>query len=129
MPLADMPAAADAIGMKTPSNAKSPCYTCNIQREYRQNHYYIPYTKYSLGSLPTQMKLQTTISNIEKANNDAIHTNYGVTHSSILLKLQLIHFPQSFPANIMHYVLQNICPMLFGLWAKKFLKNDNADNY
>ena len=26
-------------------------------------------------------------------------------------------------------MLQNICPMLFRLWAKKFFKNDNADNY
>jgi len=29
----------------------------------------------------------------------------------------------------MHYMLQNIYPMLFGLWAKKFLKNNNADDY
>ena len=35
------------------------------------------------------MELQTTISDVEEANNDAIYMNYGVACSSILVNKQL----------------------------------------
>jgi len=117
------------MGIKTPGNTKSLYHIYNIQGEYRQSHYYVLYTNYSLSLLPIRTELQTIISNVKEADNNAICTNYRVARSSILLKLQLIYFPRSFPTNIMHYMLQNICPMLFRLWAKKFLKNNNANNY
>jgi hypothetical protein len=50
---------------------------------------------------------------------------YRITYSSILLKLQSIHFPQSFPANIMHYMLLNITPFLYHLWNGTKFKIDN----
>ena len=49
--LADILAAADTIGIKTPSNVKSLYYIRNIRGEYRQSYYYISYTEYSFSSL------------------------------------------------------------------------------
>ena len=57
MPLINTLIAADAIGIKTPSNIKSLYYIYNIQEEYRQSYYYIPYTKYSLSLLPIRTEL------------------------------------------------------------------------
>ena len=50
---------------------------------------------------------------------------HRITCSSILLELQLIHFPQSFPANIMHCVLLNIILFLYYLWNSTKLKINN----
>ena len=105
MPLTDTPTAADTIGIKTSNNIKSLYHIYNIQEEYRQSHYYISYTKYSLSSLPIRTELQATISNIKEADDNAIYTNYRVARSNILLTLQLIYFPQSFFADIMLYIL------------------------
>jgi hypothetical protein len=41
---------------------------------------------------------------------------HGITHSSILLELQLIYFLQSFSTDIMHCVLLNIILFLYRLW-------------
>lgn len=40
----------------------------------------------------------------------------GITRASCLLRLKSIHFPHSFPTDVMHAILQNITPMLFRLW-------------
>ena len=51
---------------------------------------------------------------------------HRITCSSILLELQLIHFPQSFFANIMHCVLLNIILFLYHLWNGIKLKIDDS---
>ena len=40
----------------------------------------------------------------------------GINRSSILLQLPSIHFPRSFPVDIMHCILQNITPKLLRIW-------------
>ena len=54
--------------------------------------------------------------------DNSYRIKYGITRSSILLELRLIHFPQLFPANIMHCVLLNITPFLYRLWNSIKLK-------
>lgn len=48
--------------------------------------------------------------------------NTGITRSSI--RLPLLHFPQRFPADSMHLVLQNVTPILFKLWIRSRLAVD-----
>jgi hypothetical protein len=41
---------------------------------------------------------------------------FGITRASILLELRSLHFPRSFPVDIMHCVLLNVSETLYKLW-------------
>jgi hypothetical protein len=41
-----------------------------------------------------------------------------------LRSLHFLHFPKSFPVDIMHLVLQNLSPTLFKLWSRTKLAID-----
>ena len=57
--------------------------------------------------------------------DNSYKTKYKITCSSILLELRSIHFPRSFPVNIMYCVLLNIMPFLYCLWNSIKLKINN----
>ena len=125
---ADGPAAADAMGMKSPGNAYRPCRMCTISGVMRtdvKSPYYVPHTSYSLDSLPIRTNLRAHIDLVEVANDDESRKLTGIRGKSELLRLKSIHFPRSFPGDIMHCVLQNITPMLFQLWNGTKLSIDN----
>ena len=104
--------------MKAPGNARSPCRTCEFKGQNRdQEHYYYQHTEYNISDLPIRKGLRDTISLLDDAESEALRTEFGITRSSILLQLRSIHFPRSFPVDIMHCVLQNITPMLFDKWS------------
>ena len=91
---------------------------CEFKGQNRdQGHYYYPHTECDIGNLPIRTELRNTISLLDDAESEALRTEFGITRSSILLKLRSIHFPRSFPVDIMHCVLQNITPMLFDKWS------------
>lgn len=50
----------------------------------------------------------------------------GITRESILLRLRSVHFPRSFPANIMRYRLQNITPTVFTIWNRRKIYIDRG---
>jgi hypothetical protein len=107
------------MGMKKPGNAFLPCRSCNIKGERRKDNkgtYYVPHAAYGLQDLPLREELRETIYLVEQSCSEEWKTRTGITRSSILLELESIHFPRSFPADIMHCVLQNITPTLFKLW-------------
>ena len=52
----------------------------------------------------------------------------GVTQYSSFCELFTIHFPRSFPIDIMHLVFVNVLPKLFRWWTGDFLnKSDDTD--
>lgn len=125
----DGPAAADAMGMKTPGNAFRPCRMCEIagvrRTDVRQSPYYIPHTSYPFDSPPIRTRLRTDIETVEIAGDDESRMLTGIKGKSELLRLRSVHFPRSFPGDIMHCVLQNVTPMLFQLWNRTKLGIDD----
>ena len=124
----DGPALADAIGMKRPGNAFRPCRTCEVKAEIGQNHYYVPHSDYNFENPPLRHGLRRTIKDVEVADSEESRKLAGITRSSILLELRSLHFPRSFPADIMHLVLQNVAPTLYKLWTKKKLPIDKRSH-
>ena len=97
---ADGPAAADAMGMKSPGNAYRPCRMCTISGVMRtdvKSPYYVPHTDYSLDRLPIRTNLRADIDLVEIANDDESRKLTGIRGKSELLRLKSIHFPRSFP--------------------------------
>jgi len=90
-----------------------------------QGSYYIPYTQYNYENQPLRQNLRLIINLVNQAADNSYRTKYRITYSSILLELQLIHFPRLFPANIMHCVFLNITPFLYRLWNSIKLKINN----
>ena len=86
---------------------------------------YVPHTDYDITNLPIRTDLRGTIEEVEQARSSEFKTLFGINHSSILLELHSVHFPRSFPVDIMHCVLQNITPQLFQLWSGSKLKIDD----
>jgi len=125
----DGPALADAIGMKRPGNAFRPCRACEIKAERcGGNTYYVPHSNYNFGNPPLREDLRGMIRMVEEADSDEERKWTGISRSSILLELRSLHFPRSFPADIMHLVLQNIAPTLYKLWSRTKLPMDDRTN-
>jgi Transposase family tnp2 len=127
----DGPAVADAMGMKSPGNAYRPCRMCKIpgERRYGARHspYYVPHTTFAFDNPPMRTDLREDIRLVEEAGDDKTRMLTGIRGSTELLRLQSIHFPRSFPGDIMHCVLQNITPCLFQLWNRTKLAIDDTN--
>ncbi len=127
----DGPAAADAMGMKSPGNAFRPCRMCSItgvrRTDARYSPYYVPHTDYHFENPPIRTNLRANIETVEVANDDESRMLSGIKGKTELLRLRSIHFPRSFPGDIMHCVLQNITPSLFQLWNRTKLAIDNKN--
>lgn len=125
----DGPATAEAMGMKSPGNAFRPCRMCTIagtrRTGVRHCPYYVPHTHYSFDSPPVRTNLRADIETVEIANDDESKRLTGIKGKSELLRLRSIHFPRSFPGDIMHCVLQNVTPLLFQLWNSTKLAIDD----
>jgi len=53
----------------------------------------------------------------------------GIKDHSILFNLKAIHFPDSFPIDIMHLIYENIAGYMFKLWTGDFFqKGSSQDN-
>lgn len=132
--LGDGPGVADAIGMKRPGNAESPCRICHITG-YRDpskqrstlwvRHLGCPGIDIRPGhhSLPMRQNLRIDLEDADLLCEDD-KKKLGITRSSILLQLRSLHFPRSFPVDVMHAILLNIAPMLFKLWSANLLDFD-----
>lgn len=120
----DGPALAEAIGMKRPGNALRPCRTCLIKAELASRIYYVPHSEYDFENPPLRSNLRRTIELVEEVDSDEYRKEAGITRSSILLEFRSLHFPRSFPVDIMHLVLQNLLPTLFKLWNRTKLAID-----
>jgi hypothetical protein len=125
------------MGMKCPGNAYRPCRTCKIvgtRKESERGIYFVPHSDYNFQDPPVRTGLRERIDLVERASTrldgtasttDAYRKKHGITRKSILLELESIHFPRSFPVDIMHCVLLNITRMMFKLWIRKHLPIDD----
>ena len=127
----DGPALADAIGMKRPGDSIRPCRTCSITAEKsneKSKTYNVPHSSYNFNDPPLRTDLRKTIRLVEKADSEKSCQLTGVSRSSVLLELKSLHFPRSFPADVMHLILQNVAPLLYGIWSRTKLAIDNRKN-
>jgi hypothetical protein len=146
--IGDGPAIQEAMGMKSPGNAKTPCRFCLIRAKKAPNkHYYVPHKERHLQDtgLPMRSNLRAQIEAAVDSEDCTWLTklgmyflnlefgiaNYptytGVTRKSILLELDSIHYPRSFTVDLMHCILLNIMKNLFLLWHGEKLTADEED--
>jgi len=122
---ADGLASADAIRMKKPGNLYRPCHQCSIIATLGLNRtYYISHSlKMDLHDLSPRKNLRKVFALWEALadpkRKKEMSQELGLVKSSILMELLKLHFPRSFPLDLMHCVLQNIMPELFRLWGGK----------
>ena len=96
----------------------------------RNSIHYVPHDgKYSGFDIWTEAR--THINLAVQANDEATYTQWGIILQSILTQLRSIHFPSSFPIDIMRCILLNIVPSLFRLWTGKVkgIDEDTAPDY
>lgn len=130
----DGPASAECMGLVNPGNAKSPCHQCmipGVQGAGGATHY-IPHTEQGFSGFEPREKLRAQIDLHDALRTDAAQRTsqkeFGITRKSVFTKLCSLHFPRSFPLDLMHCVLQNIVPSLFYLWrGKRFEADDVAE--
>ena len=116
MTTGDGPAIADIMGFKRPGNAFRPCRHCLITGTLGSNIYYVPHTDYNFDRQPLRHEnLREIIHLVAEANSPQHCKQYGINRASILLELESLHFPRSFPIDIMHCILLNITETLWKL--------------
>jgi hypothetical protein len=120
----DGPAVAEAMGFKRPGNALRPCRCCMIESELgepgNKGKRILLCTAYGLRFLQRE-NVREVVRAVAAANSDEYRTRFGINRASILLELRSIHFPRSFPIDIMHCVLLNLTETLFKLWIREKL--------
>lgn len=130
----DIPAAAKLMKMKG-VNALSPCRNCNI-RGHRDPHsrsttnyvslYRPDKPDYQALALPSRSPREfledaRAISRcLTKAEAEALSKETGIKGVPVLSMLDSLRFPDSFPADFMHMVFENIVPQLVDLWSDDF---------
>jgi hypothetical protein len=129
----DGPARSDAMGIVKPGNAKTPCTQCIIPATAAENGtYYIPHSDLQLrGELPRRLTLRQDIEEWNSltgygsvGQRKAMGTLLGITRRPLLMDLESLHWPRSFPVDMMHCVLLNIVPNLHELWGGKRFTED-----
>ena len=91
--------------------------------------YYVPHTSYNFANPPIRTELREDIHLVERTRSDDYHQYLGINRSSILLQLHSLHFPRSFPADIMYCILQNITLILYKIWNRTKLEVDNPKSH
>ena len=126
----DGPGLAEAIGMKRPGNAYRPCRTCNITANRGGGRiYYVPHDNYDFANQQPRVRLRELIEKVADAEDREKYGKLtGISRKSVLLELRSIHFPRSFPADLMHLVLLNVTPTLYKLWNRTKLSIDKANH-
>ena len=121
--IGDGPGTAEAMGMKKPGNSFSPCRSCHIQgvrnMDKRNSPYYVPHQG---NCNPNQLLLRTDLrGDIQTAEiaGEQFKKRLGIVRPSILLHLKSIHFPRSFPIDVMHAILLNNVPLLYRIWSSE----------
>jgi hypothetical protein len=119
----DGPAVADMMGTKSPGKAKQSCRLCSFSgTQGKRGKYYYPNSNNLQPVLHVDMRAQ--IEQVERhrhTGGSQLHYNNirrdaGITCRSILMDLPTVHFPRSFPIDIMHSMNHNIPKTMFRLW-------------
>lgn len=133
----DGPAISEAIGFKRPGNAIRPCRTCMIEATKAdatassKTRYYVPHTCYDFTNPPlrgSNTTVRRSIELVSATKSDQYSKRFGIVRASILLELRSLHFPLSFPVDVMHCILQNVTSTLFCIWNRTKLPSDNLHN-
>jgi hypothetical protein len=119
----DGPAIADLMGCKKPGVALQACPRCFMhgQRCGAKGPFYLPHSVELLDKLPLKEHYRELIELWTKIRPKYIQDEYGkalgITKRSALIDLPTLHFPNSFPLDLMHCVLQNLVPQLHQIWG------------
>jgi hypothetical protein len=125
----DRPVKAEMIGMSSLGNAFRPCPHRRIQGiNSRTKIYYVPHTNIDCNHLTIRTNLRQMISvwdTCSAVGNTDLGMMYGIKRKSILLELRSVHFPRSFPVDVMHCILLNVVVKILELWRGKRFEDED----
>lgn len=140
--LGDGPAAASAMDLMRPGNAKIPCRTCMIKGVKTPNgkHYYVFNTSWFTDTPPklrddlehSLLYYIKELTHTDKQIHNALasdRSNLGIKRRSRFVDLESLHFPRSFPIDSMHCILLNIMPLLFSMWTGASKLENHIEKY
>ena len=120
------------MGFKRPGNTKTPCRMCLLQGVSYNNTYYYPHhphSQFKANNLPLRTRVRRCIKDVIATHCSETEKEWGIVSESIFLELNSVHFPRSFPIDLMHCILQNITHMLYSLWNGSKLSIDRSSTY
>jgi hypothetical protein len=113
----DGPALADVMKLKKPGNARSPCHHCKIKGTKKPNGMYaVSHTDDDIDNPVMRQNMKPALEQWNRLTRDEqnlLGTEHGISGQSILLQLPTLHFPGSFPLDLMHCVLLNQMRLLY----------------
>jgi hypothetical protein len=130
----DGPASAEAMGLKKPGNAYRPCHQCLITATAGSTGktLYIPHTDVDISNLPLRTHMRQIIHLFAGITDPVLQAakgkDLGIVRASILLRLPTLRFPESFPLDIMHSILQNVTPMIHTLMGGRKKIEDTRES-
>ena len=129
---ADGPARAEGLGMNNPGNAFKPCPYCFITGTLSGGRYHVVHPPNFWRNPPMRTNLREVIAawdlETDISEKNKLSTLYGIRRVSILLQLPSLHFPRSFPIDIIHCFLLNVTPYIIGLWGGQKLVDKKPKN-
>lgn len=105
---------------------------CLLQGVSYNNTYYYPHhphSQFKANNLPLRTRVRRCIKDVIATHCSETEKEWGIVSESIFLELNSVHFPRSFPIDLMHCILQNITPMLYSLWNGSKLSIDRSSTY
>ncbi|KAK9371614.1 uncharacterized protein V1513DRAFT_386497 [Lipomyces chichibuensis] len=119
----DQPAIAKLMCLKG-HNAKRPCRFCLIEgvvATNKQNYY--PFLSLSPDSrgirqLNLRKSMKEDIEDCHRLQDPTLYQTLGISSRSPLLDVRTLHWPESFPIDVMHLVLEGIVPRTFVRWVE-----------
>ena len=124
---ADFPAIAMLMNMKG-VNGISPCRNCKIKAipvpgDTSSTHY-VPLTTNLTDLGRNHVEMMADAKRVDEARNQTaanqIAKETGIKGTPILSTLDSVAFPQSFPLEIMHVIMENTIPGLVSLWTTDY---------
>ncbi|KAK9249903.1 hypothetical protein V1507DRAFT_370680, partial [Lipomyces tetrasporus] len=117
----DQPAMAELMCLKG-HNARRPCRFCFIEgvvASNRQNYY--PFSSLVPGAqgirrLNLRSGMKRDIEACNQQQDPALYRELGISGRSPLVDVNTLSWPQSFPVDVMHLILEGIVPRTVEIW-------------
>ncbi|KAK9364421.1 hypothetical protein V1509DRAFT_572913 [Lipomyces kononenkoae] len=127
----DQPAIAKLMCLKG-HNAKRPCRFCFIEgvvAPNKQNYFpflSVPLDAHGTRRLNMRTDMKEDIECCHKFQDPSMYKTFGISGRSPLVDVPTLYWPQSFPVDVMHLILEGIVPRTFDIWLEAGKKMRNA---
>ncbi|KAK9327864.1 hypothetical protein V1520DRAFT_253423, partial [Lipomyces starkeyi] len=119
----DQPAIAKLMCLKG-HNARRPCRVCFIEGvvAFNKQNYYpflsIQPDAQGIRQLNMRSNMKEDIELCHQIQDNCTYKALGISGRSPLVDFPTLYWPQSFPVDVMHLILEGIVPRTFNIWVE-----------